>query len=229
MKLETSLILAMMGIFAAVEAAPHNSPDKEYNARISSTYYQALKKQLADIEAGVRIVDEQGGSSQPAAGRLEVFQDGKWTEPRKDDRDARISSPNYKALETEMADIELGVRFIEELDTSGESWKKLDELKEYKEGGRIEVFQEGEWQKICMIQNDFNAQVNAVNVICKMKMGSARAYGSTHSSHYFNQKTDDSGVSKHVFLCDREATNIFDCEKKEATCSDDWEATLCRA
>ena len=51
-----------------------------------------------------------------------------------------------------MADIELGVRFIEELDTSGESWKKLDELKEYKEGGRIEVFQEGEWQKICMIK-----------------------------------------------------------------------------
>ena len=46
----------------------------------------------------------------------------------------------------------MGVRFIEELDTSGESWKKLDELKEYKEGGRIEVFQEGEWQKICTTQ-----------------------------------------------------------------------------
>merc|ERR1712142_1059477 len=134
MKLEISLIFAM-SIFAAVEGAPHNSPDKEYDARISSTYYQALKTKLADIEAGVRIVDEQGGSSQPAAGRLEVFQ-------------------------------------------------------------------EGEWQKICMIKNDFNAQVNAVNVICKMKLGSARAYGSTHSSHYFNQKTEDSGVSKHVFLCD---------------------------
>merc|ERR1712142_1117991 len=156
MKLEISLIFAM-SIFAAVEGAPHNSPDKEYDARISSTYYQALKTKLADIEAGVRIVDEQGGSSQPAAGRLEVYQDGKWTEPRKDERDARISSPNYKALETEIADIELGVRFIDELDTSEESWKKLDELKEYKEGGRIEVFQEGEWQKICMIQ------VNAVN------------------------------------------------------------------
>ena len=55
----------------------------EYDARISSTYYQALKTKLADIEAGVRIVDEKGGSSQPAAGRLEVYQDGKWTEPRK--------------------------------------------------------------------------------------------------------------------------------------------------
>merc|ERR1712142_831118 len=76
MKLEISLIFAM-SIFAAVEGAPHNSPDKEYDARISSTYYQALKTKLADIEAGVRIVDEQGGSSQPAAGRLEVYQDGK--------------------------------------------------------------------------------------------------------------------------------------------------------
>jgi len=147
MKLEISLILAMTGIFAAVEGAPQSSTDKEYGARISSTFYQALKTKLADIEAGVRIVDEKGGSSQPAAGRLEVYQDGNWAEPRKDERDARISSPNYKALETEIADIELGVRFIEELDKSGESWKKLDELKEYKEGGRIEVFQEGEWQK----------------------------------------------------------------------------------
>ena len=84
-----------------------------------------------------------------------------------DERDARISSPNYKALETEMADIELGVRFIEELDTSGESWKKLDELKEYKEGGRIEVFQEGEWQKICMIKvrdNQPSAFISALRV-----------------------------------------------------------------
>jgi len=160
----------------------------------------------------------------------------------KNTRDARISSTYYQELKTkftrevfrrknelsgkpremanELADIELGVRLIY-------YGGKHENPRTGNPEGRIEVFQDGEWQKICVQQAMGHATKLMRNrVICRMKKYENPV---VWGNHHFNDNAADSGVSKHVFWCDGNEATIFDCDKKEATCSGarSWEAAEC--
>jgi len=107
------------------------------------------------------------------------------------------------------AEVKFGLRLI---NLNGESEIKNSSTI----GGRTEIFQDGEWQKLCHITaQDPYATDKLAEVVCRMmgKTGYSDAV-----SHRFYAKADESGVSKYEFLCKGDEKTIFDCPKQEGKC-----------
>jgi len=139
--------------------------------------------------------------------------------PNSDDNELedRISSRLYKQLQSRIRDIEDGVRLI---DTKGITNKVL---------GRIEVFQDGRWRKICIKGKKYSPKKRLAMAACQM-LGYESA-GLVLQP--IERKLKRSGVSNYDYNCDGDEKTIFECGKqeKESECDEDgkteWATAHC--
>jgi len=167
-----------------------------------------------------------------------IYVEAKPQNPKDGELATRISSKYYqtlqsavesreifgKTLESEIADVELGVRLV--------GWWHKKEHKaslpeEDKFSGRVEIFQDGEWQKLClnytsiMLNEDRRAdrsKRHLAKVVCGMVgvPGNWKSADMSLLGYYFAAEL--SGVSKYEYVCTGDEKTIFDCKRQESRC-----------
>jgi len=140
-----------------------------------------------------------------------IYVEAKPQNPKDGELATRISSKYYQTLQSQIADVELGVRLVDHWHAPGKE----------NDAGRVEIFQDGEWQKLCLDKSKTdqridNARRNLVKVVCGMLGFTGETEDMTLLPKYF--EAEKSGVSKYDYVCTGDEKTIFDCDKSEARC-----------
>jgi len=193
MKFLIGLALILMGIF--VEANPPNLDDdniqglKIANQKLEETI-KSLTSRIKNIEVGVRLIDEEGGTNKEYIGFAPY----------------RKGPANVKYVKKRVL------------------------------RGRIEVFQLGGWQKLCMKDKTGDKWKGLVE---KWRLASAACQMlgweiSGIPTATFDKRLEESGVSKYNYNCKKgDEKSIFECdrEEKESECDadgkTDWATARC--
>jgi len=142
---------------------------------------------------------------------------------------------NITKLMSRIKNVEVGVRLINSEGRTNKAKVFEDEV----EGkwitylhvqGRIEVFQVGGWQKLCVKSKGYAEKYRLASAACQM-LG-YEISGIIEATH--DKRLDESGVSKYDYDCKKkDEKSIFECdrEEKESDCDADgqtgWAATSC--
>jgi len=130
--------------------------------------------------------------------------------------------------------VEVGVRLIDE---EGRTNKELvaieDGVDQLAVTGRIEVFQVGGWQKLCIKGKGFMEHRRLARAACQM-LGYENGGAFISSTTKLDKRLDESGVSNYDYDCKKgDEKSIFECdrEEKESECDadgkTDWATARC--